>query len=464
MITQESQTLYKRIDKYIEKLLTNKQDLRNNILTIFGNLHINGNTTKIQRIEEEFQQYAQEIANKGNDLTKDEKTILNVKKTDGKLIKVTPFKQQKVGDFFFNLLVLRSLRPNSGSNNNGNKNKQQQQQKKKKEEEKEKEKENENENEKEKEKEKEQEKEQEKSNVKLNLELDPEVKLKLNFLDKEEDNEKEVMPIKKPIIKSEFNFHKNETIDGEFDLAEEFFGLDARPNKYPIVNGHILFVPNRIDLLPQFLTSKTLGFTKLIFNRIPNIMLSYNSIGAFSSVNHFHLHGIPNDTQLPILSQTIKEKTLTNCEFRYKTAQDWPQRNIIFEDPDHGNEKINKNESIESNETKKSFDQYDQLINFIHTYIHDKDGNFINKPIYYNILFTKTRIYLFPRKNQRSFQRNKNKFGTGLAWLEACGIFISANVDEFNQIDVNTCEQIQILMRNESIKIEDILTWKNEKN
>ncbi|XP_077173965.1 GDP-D-glucose phosphorylase 1 [Paroedura picta] len=79
--------------------------------------------------------------------------------------------------------------------------------------------------------------------------------------------------------------------------AEVLFALGARGvlvaiNVSPLEFGHVLLLPEPALRLPQELTAEALlaGLEALLLSGHPGFRVGFNSLGAFASVNHLHLH------------------------------------------------------------------------------------------------------------------------------------------------------------------------------
>jgi diadenosine tetraphosphate (Ap4A) HIT family hydrolase len=66
-------------------------------------------------------------------------------------------------------------------------------------------------------------------------------------------------------------------------------------NASPLCEGHSLLIPEKARILPQYVSSAELLEIGLAFlaSLEGEWALGYNSVGAFSSVNHFHFHVFP---------------------------------------------------------------------------------------------------------------------------------------------------------------------------
>ncbi|XP_074863394.1 GDP-D-glucose phosphorylase 1-like isoform X2 [Carettochelys insculpta] len=73
-------------------------------------------------------------------------------------------------------------------------------------------------------------------------------------------------------------------------------------NVSPLEFGHVLFIPEPALCLPQVLTQPLLqlGLESVLLSAHPGFRVGFNSLGAFASVNHLHLHGFYLDWELLI--------------------------------------------------------------------------------------------------------------------------------------------------------------------
>uniref|UniRef100_A0A8D2Q720 GDP-D-glucose phosphorylase 1 n=1 Tax=Varanus komodoensis TaxID=61221 RepID=A0A8D2Q720_VARKO len=71
-------------------------------------------------------------------------------------------------------------------------------------------------------------------------------------------------------------------------------------NVSPLQFGHTLLIPSPALLLPQILTPEVLrfGLDAVLLSARPGFRTGFNSLGAFASVNHLHLHGYYLDWEL----------------------------------------------------------------------------------------------------------------------------------------------------------------------
>ncbi|CAM4638186.1 unnamed protein product [Caretta caretta] len=73
-------------------------------------------------------------------------------------------------------------------------------------------------------------------------------------------------------------------------------------NVSPLEFGHVLFIPDPALCLPQILTQELLqfGLESVLLSAHRGFRVGFNSLGAFASVNHLHLHGFYLDWELLI--------------------------------------------------------------------------------------------------------------------------------------------------------------------
>ncbi|XP_034733965.1 GDP-D-glucose phosphorylase 1 [Etheostoma cragini] len=130
----------------------------------------------------------------------------------------------------------------------------------------------------------------------------------------------EILSIQQEFNAKQFNFNKinpEEIIfemikDGEGEKEEgqlhEPCGMVVLVNVSPLEFGHCLFVPDPSRCFPQILTSFTIqvGIESVLLSTDPGFRVGFNSLGAFASVNHLHLHGYYLDHELKIESMPVK--------------------------------------------------------------------------------------------------------------------------------------------------------------
>lgn len=79
-------------------------------------------------------------------------------------------------------------------------------------------------------------------------------------------------------------------------------------NVSPLEFGHCLLVPDPLQCYPQVLTkfAVEVGIETVFLSSSPGFRVGFNSLGAFASVNHLHLHGYYLDHELALESIAVK--------------------------------------------------------------------------------------------------------------------------------------------------------------
>ncbi|XP_057693283.1 GDP-D-glucose phosphorylase 1 [Corythoichthys intestinalis] len=113
----------------------------------------------------------------------------------------------------------------------------------------------------------------------------------------------EILSIKQVFNANQFNFNKinpDEIIfemikdcDEEQKIGHQPCKIVVLVNVSPLEFGHCLFVPDPTRCFPQVLTrfSIQVGIESVLLSSDPAFRVGFNSLGAFASVNHLHLHG-----------------------------------------------------------------------------------------------------------------------------------------------------------------------------
>lgn len=78
------------------------------------------------------------------------------------------------------------------------------------------------------------------------------------------------------------------------DSEAEAIAVSVMVNVSPLAEGHVLLIPRCEEALAQALTPELLlvGLRLCGLSARPDFRVVFNSLGAFASVNHFHLHGV----------------------------------------------------------------------------------------------------------------------------------------------------------------------------
>lgn len=90
--------------------------------------------------------------------------------------------------------------------------------------------------------------------------------------------------------------------------SDEPWRMVALINVSPLEFGHCLFVPSPSRCLPQILNRFTIevGIESVLLSSNPGFRVGFNSLGAFASVNHLHMHGYYLEHELKIESMPAK--------------------------------------------------------------------------------------------------------------------------------------------------------------
>lgn len=196
----------------------------------------------------------------------------------------------------------------------------------------------------------------------------------------------------------EAGFHFNKPfIQKEAFWAGELGGRHATLyyNKYPFVDFHGLLVPERESCLPQFLTEAHHHYlwqtTQELSRTLQGVGFGYNSLGAFASVNHLHFQMFVKTEGLPVMAG----------EWQHNGGKTpYPTDCATFEMPASAWEYLGG--------------------------LHEK-----NTP--YNLLYSKNRLYVFPRKKQGCYAQPD--WTSGFAWHEMAGGMITFNRASFVNLD-----------------------------
>ncbi len=167
-------------------------------------------------------------------------------------------------------------------------------------------------------------------------------------------------------------------------------------NKFPFVEYHTLLVLDKTQHLNQYLTSDTLSY---IFDlqqtyaiKIPELVITYNSIGAGASVNHLHFQ---------LFLETIPVAIFSTNAIHNGGKEPYPVYCRVF------------------NEWGKCWAYLHQLHN-------------TNMP--YNLLFKNKKIFCLPRKiTEKTFTEfNVASYG----WAEMAGVFTLNDIKLFNEVSL----------------------------
>ncbi|XP_060116335.1 GDP-D-glucose phosphorylase 1 [Heteronotia binoei] len=116
----------------------------------------------------------------------------------------------------------------------------------------------------------------------------------------------EVRSVRQSFDPAQFNFTHIRPGEVLFALQRVAAASSSRVlvaiNVSPLEFGHVLLLPEPSLGLPQVLSAEALraGLEALLLSGQPGFRVGFNSLGAFASVNHLHLHAYYLPWQLPV--------------------------------------------------------------------------------------------------------------------------------------------------------------------
>lgn len=132
----------------------------------------------------------------------------------------------------------------------------------------------------------------------------------------------EILSIQQPFNPGQFNFNKINPDEVILEMKHTDGGTASRDegqlsepcrvvvliNVSPLEFGHCLFVPDPSCCFSQILTrfAVQVGIVSVLLSSDPGFRVGFNSLGAFASVNHLHLHGYYLEHELKIESAPVK--------------------------------------------------------------------------------------------------------------------------------------------------------------
>lgn len=125
----------------------------------------------------------------------------------------------------------------------------------------------------------------------------------------------EILNVQQEFDAKHFNFNKVKEEEILFEMTKESGGNEKghiEPGKMavlinvsPLQFGHSLFVPDPSLCFPQVLSKFAIqtGIESVLLSSDPGFRVGFNSLGAFASINHLHLHGYYLNHELKIESK-----------------------------------------------------------------------------------------------------------------------------------------------------------------
>lgn len=163
-------------------------------------------------------------------------------------------------------------------------------------------------------------------------------------------------------------------------------------NKFPFAPWHGLLVPEPEREHPQRLTQEThlhaWHVTQALGTSLPGFGLSYNSFGAYASVNHLHFQTFLRPAPLPIEARFWRH---------HGGGEDYPADCVVFEDA------------------------LDAWLHLEH--LHERGDA-------YNLIYTPRRLHLLARRHQGSHPLAN--WSGGHAWYEMAGGVVACTRSDFD--------------------------------
>ncbi|XP_028406385.1 GDP-D-glucose phosphorylase 1-like [Dendronephthya gigantea] len=141
-----------------------------------------------------------------------------------------------------------------------------------------------------------------------------------------------ITSLKQPYNSEKFNFTKIPKKEVLLSLCgrkdESLGGNIVVINVSPLEYGNILFVPDVDGQFPQVLTERAirLSLEMVLLSGKRDFRVGFNSLCAFASVNHLHLHAFYTPYRLPMESVGVS----CICDGLYETV-DYPITAFVFE-------------------------------------------------------------------------------------------------------------------------------------
>lgn len=145
----------------------------------------------------------------------------------------------------------------------------------------------------------------------------------------------EILSIRQEFSSELFNFNKVKPEEVVLELVKdsESSRVVVLVNVSPLEFGHCLLVPDPSRCLPQVLTRSAVqaGMESVLLSGDPAFRVGFNSLGAFASVNHLHLHSYYLDHELNIESTPGQPLV---PERGFHSLQGFPQGFLFYAEPD----------------------------------------------------------------------------------------------------------------------------------
>ncbi|KAM9854908.1 GDP-D-glucose phosphorylase 1 [Aulostomus maculatus] len=153
-----------------------------------------------------------------------------------------------------------------------------------------------------------------------------------------------IISIQQEFNEKQFNFNKINPDEIIFEMMKNKEGSGSvneqgeckvvvLVNISPLEFGHCLFVPDPSCCFSQILTRFAIqvGIESVLLSSHPGFRVGFNSLGAFASVNHLHLHGYYFDHKLKIESMPVKPLL---PEKGFYSLMDFPAGFLFYTEPE----------------------------------------------------------------------------------------------------------------------------------
>lgn len=226
-------------------------------------------------------------------------------------------------------------------------------------------------------------------------------------------------------IKSEEILFKLEADDEQRLTDKDFLVI----NDSPINEGHSLILPSLNKKNSQVLTldSTELGLQVLLMSSSPAFRVAFNSLCAFASVNHLHLHCLYVDCPM-----TLESIGLLPLEGPCFQLNDYPAKGFVFQCPADSESDV---KTLSRNVFKLT--SYLTSQNEAHNLMMTRSKLVKSDDLSY------IRVYVWVRKSNIGA---KDATGFNPAALELFGCFIFKDVNNFKNADETTlCKVLEDL-------------------
>lgn len=130
-----------------------------------------------------------------------------------------------------------------------------------------------------------------------------------------------------PFNEDRFNFTRADTAETLFDgLVYAGMECDVVINKFFIKGNHFLFLPERYSKHRQFIFPRAVRAVCefVSTSRSDDLIMGYNSVGAFASINHLHIQGMFLGFAPPVVNAPVEVAGTGSNGVEVALSRDWP--------------------------------------------------------------------------------------------------------------------------------------------